>query len=92
MPGTKTLKKGIYSFPSFVYAFDYAHASRSSEDEISGWKVLVCAALLGKTFNATNDRELHGAISDGYDSMSSTVLPEYMMRAPTRFYQSISYI
>ena len=39
----------------------------------------MCAVLVGKTFTATNDRELHGPIPQGYDSATPTFTPEYVV-------------
>ena len=40
----------------------------------------MCAVLVGKTFTATKDRELHGPIPQGYDSATPTFTPEYVVK------------
>lgn len=84
IPGTQRPKKGIYTSPSATHALGFSDSNRSAENELPGFKLVVCAVLLGRIFDATNERLLHSAIPEGYDSIRPTFSPEFVVEVPSQ--------
>lgn len=84
IPGTRRAKKGIYTSPSAMHALAFSDPGRSAETELPGLKLVVCAVVLGRIYLADNDRLLHSAIPEGYDSIKPTFSPEYVVEIPSQ--------
>ena len=85
--GISWLRRGIYSSPqsSFALSFSQAGGRPVEPREVPGWRLFVCATLMGRTLIGAHDYGhgiVHGPLQESYDAHMTSNKLEVIVHRP----------